>query len=126
MSDFIWPFLPPYMVVIPNSKMAFIFPISGILVPIFMIYFAKCESKGSFPKSQIKTLYNEIKDGEPTKKKKKKKKKTKKNNNFFREFFVWDWENHTFWHLKWGKISAPKSRDREPWLLTQTLLTFFM
>ena len=58
-SDFIWPFLPPYMGVIPNPKMAFIFPISCILVlifPIFMIYFPKCEGKGSFPKSQIKSL----------------------------------------------------------------------
>ena len=26
-SDFIWPFLPPDMGVIPNPKMAFIFPI---------------------------------------------------------------------------------------------------
>ena len=26
-SDFIWPFLRPYMGVIPNPKMAFIFPI---------------------------------------------------------------------------------------------------
>ena len=26
-SDLIWPFLPPYMGVIPNPKMAFIFPI---------------------------------------------------------------------------------------------------
>ena len=58
-SDFIWPFLPPYMGVIPNQKMAFIFPISCILVfifPIFMIYFHKCEGKGSFQKSQIKSL----------------------------------------------------------------------
>ena len=47
------------MVVIPNPKMAFIFPISCILViifPIFIIYFPKCEGKGSFPKSQIKSL----------------------------------------------------------------------
>ena len=59
LSDFIWPFLPPYMGVIPNQKMTFIFPISCILVlifPIFMIYLAKCEGKGSFPKSQIKSL----------------------------------------------------------------------
>ena len=58
-SDFIWPFLPPYMGVIPNPKMAFIVPISCILVlifPFFMIYFPKCEGKGSFPKSQIKSL----------------------------------------------------------------------
>ena len=58
-SDFIWLFLPPYMGVIPNPKMAIVFPISCILVlifPIFMIYFPKCEGKGSFPKSQIKSL----------------------------------------------------------------------
>ena len=30
-SDFIWPFLRPYMGVIPNPKMTFIFPISCIL-----------------------------------------------------------------------------------------------
>ena len=51
-SDFILPFLPPYMGVIPNPKMAFIFPISRILIlifPIFMIYFPKYEGKGSFP-----------------------------------------------------------------------------
>ena len=34
-SDFIWPFLTPYMGVIPNQKMVFIFPISCILVLIF-------------------------------------------------------------------------------------------
>ena len=34
-SDFIWPFLGPYMGVIPNPKMAFIFPISCILALIF-------------------------------------------------------------------------------------------
>ena len=59
-SDFIWPFLPPFMGVIPNPKMAFIFPISCILAlifPIFMKYFPKCSGKGSFPKSQIKSLY---------------------------------------------------------------------
>ena len=26
-------------------------------------------------------------------------------------------EKHTFWHWEWGQISAPKSDDREPWLL---------
>ena len=44
------------MGVIPNPKMAFIFPISCILALIFPIlikYFPKCEGKGSFPKSQI-------------------------------------------------------------------------
>ena len=43
----------------PIKKMAFIFPISCILVlifPIFMIYFPKCEGKGSLPKFQIKSL----------------------------------------------------------------------
>ena len=58
-SDFIWLFLPPYMGVIPNPKMAFIFPISCTLVlifPIYMTYFPKCEGKGSFQKSQIKPL----------------------------------------------------------------------
>ena len=52
-------YIQPYMGVIPNPKMAFIFQISCILVlifPIFMIYFPKCEGKGSFPKSQIKSL----------------------------------------------------------------------
>ena len=36
-SDFIWPFLRPYMGVIPNPKMAFIFPTSCILALIFPI-----------------------------------------------------------------------------------------
>ena len=47
------------MGVIPNPKMTFIFPISCILAPIFPIlikYFPKCVGKGSFPKSQIKSL----------------------------------------------------------------------
>ena len=58
-SDFIWPFLRPYMGVIPNPKMVFIFPISCILALIFPIvikYFPKCE-KGSFLKSQIVVNY---------------------------------------------------------------------
>ena len=41
------------MGVIPNPKMAFIFPISCILALIFPIlikYFPKCVRKGSFPK----------------------------------------------------------------------------
>ena len=45
------------MGVIPNPKMAFIFPISCILAlifPIFIKYFPKYEGKGSFPKSQNK------------------------------------------------------------------------
>ena len=47
------------MGVIPNPKMAFIFPISCILAlnfPILIKYFPKCVGKGSFPKSQIKSL----------------------------------------------------------------------
>ena len=54
-SDFIWLFFRPYMGVIPNPKMAFIFPISCILALIFPIlikYFPKCEGKGSFLKSK--------------------------------------------------------------------------
>ena len=61
-SDFIWPFLRPYMGLIPNPKMAFIFPISCILAlifPILLKYFPKCEGKGSFLKSQIKSLGND-------------------------------------------------------------------
>ena len=49
------------MGVIPNPKMAFIFPISCILALIFPIlikYFPKCVGKGSFPKSQIKSMVN--------------------------------------------------------------------
>ena len=59
-SDFIWPFLRSYMGVIPNPKMAFIFPISCILaliIPILIKYFPKSEGKGGFLKSQIKSLY---------------------------------------------------------------------
>ena len=51
------------MGVIPNSKMAFIFPISFILAHIFPIlikYFPKCVGKGSFPKSQIKSLHGHV------------------------------------------------------------------
>ena len=47
------------MGVIPNPKMAFIFPISCILAlifPILIICFPKCVGKGSFPKFQIKSL----------------------------------------------------------------------
>ena len=47
------------MGVVPNPKMAIIFPISCILAlifPILMKYFPKCIGKGSFPKSQIKSL----------------------------------------------------------------------
>ena len=29
--------------------------------------------------------------------------------------FVWNWDkNILFWHWEWGRISAPKSGDREP------------
>ena len=59
-SDYIWPFLQPYMGVIPNPKMATIFPIPYILSLIFPILikcFPKCEGKGSFLKSQMK-LYD--------------------------------------------------------------------
>ena len=62
-SDFIWPFLRPYMGVIPNPKMDFIFPNSRILALIFPIlikYFHKCEGTGSFLKSQIKSLLHRI------------------------------------------------------------------
>ena len=60
-SDFFWQFLPPHTGVIPNPKMAFIFPISCFLAfifPFFMKYFPKCSGKGSFPKSQIKSLHS--------------------------------------------------------------------
>ena len=46
-----------------NLKMVFIFPISCILVLIFlsfMIYFPNSAGKGSFPKSQIKSLYGQF------------------------------------------------------------------
>ena len=52
-------FYGPYMRVIPNPKMAFIFPNSCILALIFPIlikYFPKCEGPGSFLKSKIKSL----------------------------------------------------------------------
>ena len=55
------------MGVIPNPKMAFIFPISCILALIFPIlikYFPKCVGKGSFPKSQIKSLTTKNKDAD--------------------------------------------------------------
>ena len=41
-SYFIWPFLQSYMGVIPNPKMAFIFPIS-----CFLAQFPKCSGKVS-------------------------------------------------------------------------------
>ena len=44
-SDFIWPFLPPYNGVIPNSKMACIFPIFCIL-GIFFRYLCKIFPNG--------------------------------------------------------------------------------
>ena len=48
------------MGVITNPKMVFIFQILCILALIFPIvikYIPKCEGKGSFLKSQIKSLY---------------------------------------------------------------------
>ena len=30
------------------------------------------------------------------------------------EIFVWNWKKNTFWHWEWGRISAPKSGNREP------------
>ena len=50
------------MGVIPNPKMALIFPISCILAlifPILLKYSPKCDRKGSFLKSQIKSLHQE-------------------------------------------------------------------
>ena len=47
------------MGVVPNSNMASIVPISGILAlifPILLKYVLKCEGKGSFLKSKIKSL----------------------------------------------------------------------
>ena len=61
-SDLIWPFLRPYMGVIPNPKKAFIFPIScslALIFPILIKYFSKCEEKGSFLKPKIKSLSEE-------------------------------------------------------------------
>ena len=69
-SDFIWPFAHPYMGFIPDPKMAFIFPMSCILALIFPIlikYFPKCEGKGSFQKSQIKSLNLENSINDPLK-----------------------------------------------------------
>ena len=54
------------MGVIPNPKIAFIFPISCILALIFPIlikYFPKCVGKGSFPKYQIKSLPKHVRRG---------------------------------------------------------------
>ena len=51
------------MGVISNPKMAFIFSITCILAlifPIFIKYFSTCEGKGSFLKSQIKSLECEL------------------------------------------------------------------
>ena len=30
------------------------------------------------------------------------------------DFFSGIGKKHTFWHWEWGRISAPKSGDREP------------
>ena len=56
--DFIWPFVTPYMRVIPNPTIAFFpnFMYFSSYFPIFIIYFPKCEGKGSVPKSQINSL----------------------------------------------------------------------
>ena len=54
------------MGVIFNLKLAFIFPISGILAFIFPILLKKnpkVEGKGSFLKSQIKSLHGSISVG---------------------------------------------------------------
>ena len=53
---FIWPFLRPYMGVIPNPKMVFIFLIPCILeliFPMLIKYFPKRGGKGSFLKPQF-------------------------------------------------------------------------
>ena len=47
------------MGVIPNPKMVFFSPISrnlALIFPVVIKYFPKCEGKGSFLKSQIKSL----------------------------------------------------------------------
>ena len=59
-SDFIWPFIPPYKGVIPNQKMANIFPFWGLFSQNLK-NFPKCKGKGSFPKSLIKSLICENK-----------------------------------------------------------------
>ena len=51
------------MGVIPNPKIAFNFPIScisALIFPIVIKYFPKCERKGSFLKSHIKSLDGSI------------------------------------------------------------------
>ena len=58
-SEFIWQFLRPYTGTIPNPKKAYIFPILcilGIIFPKSLKFFSKYKGKGSFPKSQIKSL----------------------------------------------------------------------
>ena len=58
-SDFIWPFLPTYKGVIPNPKMAHIFPILcilGIIFPKSLKNVPKYKGIGRFPHSQIKSL----------------------------------------------------------------------
>ena len=51
------------------------------------------------------------------------KKKKKKIFFFFRLgiFCLELGKKHTFWHWEWGRISAPKSGDREPCLLNTTI-----
>ena len=60
-SDFIWPFLPPYMYkgVIPYPKIGLYFPnfvFFGDFFPNSLRKIPICKGKGSFPKSQIKSL----------------------------------------------------------------------
>ena len=42
------------------------------------------------------------------------------------ELFVWNWEKHTFWHWEWGRISVPKSGDREPCYTVSTVFLSFL
>ena len=44
-SDFIWPFLAPYRGTIPNQKMAYVFPILGIIFPKSLRIFPKCKER---------------------------------------------------------------------------------
>ena len=62
-SDFIWPFLRPYMGVIPNPKRPLFSQFHvflSLIFPILIKYFPKCEGKGSFLQSQIKSLHVNI------------------------------------------------------------------
>ena len=56
-----------------------------LIFPIFMIYFAKCEGKGCFPKFQIKSLaYIQAEN----KKRKKKERKVKWHSGLYRSAFI--------------------------------------